>query len=430
MGNIASIHIEKGHVGEFFHNDRTKKTKNSIFKDGEVLYNRTAKEAIELYKKVTEERSKKYTERTGQKLQKKAVTLLSAVVNIKENTMMKDLQRLGNKLEEELGTKILQIAIHRDEGYVDENGEKHINQHAHFLFSGLDEEGRSVRRKLTKKTLRELQDLTAKILKMERGKDVQKTKRKRLNTYEYKEAMKIKNAEVVELKKKLIEKENEVEELKISKKELEKQISELRKQMLEYNKGLEGEEKEFSQADYKALSEIKKLLKAKNLSEAVSKLNSFESEIKERIKKRQKNLIEKYAEEKGLFGKEEVLQKDIAIKIVNTVCKTDSDKDIVKVLEENEKLKKENKALKEENEKLKDKLREFKNKFEELKTKANNVLRAKIEYYMSLYDKARRELEKYHKREYGNYKQINDMEKRVEKEIERKHNVKISGPGF
>jgi len=35
-----------------------------------------------------------------------------------------------------------------------------------------------------------------------------------------------------------------------------------------FNAGLQGE-KEFSQADYKALSEIKKLLKAKDLTEAL-----------------------------------------------------------------------------------------------------------------------------------------------------------------
>jgi len=428
MGNIASIHIEKGHIGEFFHNDRSKQTKNSIFKDGEVLYDKTAKEALELYKKVTDERAKKYTERTGQKLQKKAVTLLSAVVNIKPDTTMDDLQRLGRKLEEELGTKILQMAIHRDEGHVDENGNPVINQHAHFLFSGLDEEGRSVRRKLDKEMLRKLQNITAETLNMERGKDVRQTKRKRLNTYEYKEAMRIKNAEVKELRKKLIEKDNEIEELKVSKKELEEQIKKLREEMKRFNAGLEGE-KEFSQADYKALSEIKRLLKAKDLTEAVEKLQSFEGEIKQRIKKRAKRLIEEHKEEKGLFGKEEVLQKDVAVKIINTVCRTES-VDIVKVLEENETLKKENKALKEENQKLKDKLREFKSKFEELKEKANNVLKAKIEYYATLYNKARSELERYYKEEFGNYKKLNEREKQVEKQIERKHNVKFDAPGF
>ena len=428
MGNIASIHIESGHIGEFYHNDRSKKTKNSIFKDGEVIYDRSAREALELYRKVTEERTKRYTERTGQKLQKKAVTLLSAVVNIKDTTTIDDLKKLGNKLEEKLGTKVLQIAVHKDEGHYDENGNPVINQHAHILMSGLDSEGRSVRRKLNKKTLRELQDITAETLGMERGKDVRRTKRKRLDTYQYKEAMRLKNTEVKELKMKLIEKENEIDELKVSKKELEEKIKELRERMKEFNKGLEGG-KEFSQEDYKALSEIKKLLKVQNFTEAVKKLQSFETEIKQRIKKRAKRLIEEHAEEKGLFDKEEVLQKDVAVKIINTVCRTES-VDIVKVLEENKTLKKENKALKEENEKLKDKLREFKNKFEELKAKANSVLKAKIEYYATLYNKVRAELEKYHKREFGDYKRLNDMEKQVEKQIERKHNVKFNGPGF
>jgi hypothetical protein len=193
--------------------------------------------------------------------------------------------------------------------------------------------------------------------------------------------------------------------------------------------GQEGKEKEFSQADYKALSEIKKLLKAKNFKEAVEKLQSFESEVKQRIKRRARKLIEEHKEEKGLFGKEEVLQKDVAVKIINTVCKTESI-DIVKVLEENENLKKENKALREENQRLRGKLREFKDKFNELKAKANSVLRAKIDYYATLYNKVRTELEKYHKKEFGDYKRINDMEKQVKRQIERKHNVKFDGPGF
>jgi len=423
MGNIASVHLEEGKIGEFFHNDRSKPTKNSIFKENKVIVNRSAKEALELYKKLLKERTEKYVQRTGRKLQKKTQTLLSVVVNIKEDTTMEKLEKLAKKFEDEFGATPIQIAIHRDEGYVNENGNKHINQHAHIMLMGLDKNGFSVKRKIKTRHFRAMQDWAAETLNMERGKSARETKRKRLNTYEYKEAMKLKNQEVIELKKKLIEKDNKIEELKVSKKELEEKIKELRERMKEFNKGQEGEEKEFSQADYKALSEIKKLLKAKNLSEAVSKLNSFESEIKERIKKRQKNLIEKYAEEKGLFGKEEVLQKDIAIKIVNTVCKTDSGKNIVQIIKENEELKKENQKLKEENAELKQKLLKVKEKFEELKIKANQILKAKVSYFKELYEKTRAELESFYQKESRPYTKLNEREKEIEKQIERKHKV-------
>jgi DNA repair exonuclease SbcCD ATPase subunit len=187
--------------------------------------------------------------------------------------------------------------------------------------------------------------------------------------------------------------------------------------------GRDGKKKEFSQADYKALSEIKKLLKAKNFDEAVEKLQGFESEIKQRIKKRQKELINKYSEEKGVFSKEEVIQKDIAIKIVNTVCKTDSDKNVIQIIRENEELKKENQKLREENAELKQKLLKAKEKFEELKIKANQILKAKVSYFKELYEKTRAELENFYQKESRPYTKLNEREKEVEKQIERKHKI-------
>lgn len=425
MGNIASVHLEKGKIGEFFHNDRSKPTKNSIFKENKVIVNRSAKAALELYQKLLKERTEKYVQRTGRKLQKKTQTLLSLVVNIKEDTTMEELEKLAKKFEDEFGATPLQIAIHRDEGYIDENGNKHINQHAHIMLTGLDENGFSIKRKIKTRHFRAMQDWASEILGMERGRSARETKRKRLDTYEYKEAMKLKNQEVIELKKKLIEKDNQIEGLKISKKELEEQIKLLREEMKNFNEknGQEGKEKEFSQADYKALSEIKKLLKAKNFKEAVEKLKNFENEIKQRIKKRQKELIEKYAEEKGVFSKEEVIQKDIAIKIVNTVCKTDSDKNVIQIIRENEELKKKNQKLKEENAELKQKLLKAKEKFEELKIKANQILKAKVSYFKELYEKTRAELENFYQKESRPYTKLNEREKEVEKQIERKHKI-------
>ena len=189
MNNISSIHIEKGHVGEFFHNTREKPTMNSIFDTSKNITTTTAKQAIELYKKELEIRTSEYTKRTGQKLQKKTATLLSAIVNIKPTTTLKDLENLAKKLEDKLGTKVVQISIHRDEGHLDKNGNEIINHHAHIMMLGIDNEGRSIRRKFKISLLRELQDITAQVLEMERGKKRKIWERKRLGTYEYKKAM-------------------------------------------------------------------------------------------------------------------------------------------------------------------------------------------------------------------------------------------------
>ena len=191
MKRKSSIHIEAGKLGYCFHNDRTKPTANSIFLDEKNEVDRPATEAVEIYREELRKRSEAYTKRTGRKLHKKTITHLSAVVNLDDGHDIEDVRKIADHLEQTLGTKIFQIAVHRDEGHVDEEtGEKRINYHAHIEMLGLDENGQSVRRKLTKRYLIELQTQVAQILSMERGINYTKERKKRpkrLDTYEYKE---------------------------------------------------------------------------------------------------------------------------------------------------------------------------------------------------------------------------------------------------
>lgn len=189
MGRISSIHIEAGNIGYLFHNDRSKPTANSIFSQEKNEYSTNAQTALKIYHDEMKKRTKAYTEKTGKKLPKNTLTHLSAIVNLDERHTLEDMQKVAKYLEETLGTKVFQIAIHKDEGYKDETGE-HINYHAHLEMLGLDENGRSVRKKLTRKYLIRLQDRVAEILQMERGINYTKERKKRpkrLNTYEYKE---------------------------------------------------------------------------------------------------------------------------------------------------------------------------------------------------------------------------------------------------
>ena len=56
-----------------------------------------------------------------------------AVVVIKENTTMLELQNLANRLEEELKIRVFQIAIHKDEGHTDKDTKEwKPNYHAHL----------------------------------------------------------------------------------------------------------------------------------------------------------------------------------------------------------------------------------------------------------------------------------------------------------
>lgn len=190
MKRKSSIHIEQGKLGYLFHNDRTKPTANSIFSQENNEYDNDAKTAIEIYRQELQKRSEAYTKRTGKKLNKKTITHLSAIVNLDKQHNLEDVKEIAKHLEEELGTKVFQIAVHRDEGYVDENGTPHINYHAHLEMLGLDEQGNSVRRKLNRQFLINLQDKVSEILQMERGINYtaeRKKRPKRLDTYEYKE---------------------------------------------------------------------------------------------------------------------------------------------------------------------------------------------------------------------------------------------------
>ncbi|ACM92634.1 mobilization protein [Nautilia profundicola AmH] len=306
----SSINIQKANLGEFWHNTREKETNNSIFKDATNEYDKPAEEAIKLYREDLKIKSEKYTERTGQKLQKRAITLMNALINLDEHHSLEDVKKVARMLEEKLDVKVYQIALHRDEGFINEDGKKHVNWHAHIMFSGLDSNGNSVKRnKLNIHVLRQLQDEVAQILNMERGRP-DKTK-KHVNIYEYKERKKseaeavkkekmkdVSRAENLKLKMENRKLKNENETLKNElnkykqmfteyRKEtgknvsaLKKEISELRRKMIQANR--DAEQKIFTAEDYKILSNLKKSLNAKTAAEVEKKL----SELKEKINKK------------------------------------------------------------------------------------------------------------------------------------------------
>ena len=185
----SSIHIANGHGGYLAHNDRSQETVNSIFPHNKNEIWNTKEEGFKIYKMELAARSDAYSKRTGQKLQKKATTHLSAIVNLNEKHTLEDVKKVASLLERELDTKVFQIALHRDEGHVSDDGKEIVNYHAHIEFLGLDQEGRSIRQKLKRKTLINLQSDTAMVLGMERGTEYvkeRKTRPKRLDTYEYK----------------------------------------------------------------------------------------------------------------------------------------------------------------------------------------------------------------------------------------------------
>ena len=185
MSHISSINFKKSNPIQTRHNDRDLPPNYLIGSDCEV--NRTHKEALELRNKIVTQAMQDYTQHTGQKFQAKSYEW-SAVCNIKDSTTMQELEKLTEHFLKKYGFQCYQIAIHRDEGHINEQGEKVINHHAHLEFITLDKEtGKNNynRQKVSPSVLRQIQDEVAEILQMKRGQDKRLSGVKRIEPRKY-----------------------------------------------------------------------------------------------------------------------------------------------------------------------------------------------------------------------------------------------------
>ena len=88
-----------------------------------------------------------YTEVTGQRMQPTATPLKEAVLVIREDTTMEQVEKFGELCRQELGITPIQFHIHRDEGhYVSTTKEWKPNLHAHIVFDCTCREHRLVER--------------------------------------------------------------------------------------------------------------------------------------------------------------------------------------------------------------------------------------------------------------------------------------------
>lgn len=204
----SSIHIKRAVDGIVGHNSREHFSYSVVFTDdGETNEcTHTVEEAYKIYRAELKERTEAYEKRTGQRLQKSAVTQLSALINLEQHHTLKDLEKIKKHLEKTFNTKVYQMAIHRDEGkliskidgtelysgkdfflnpedkkfYFDKQFTEEIdmndyemvkNYHAHIEMMGLDNDGNAIRQKMNRTELKKMQTFVAKALKMERGKE-------------------------------------------------------------------------------------------------------------------------------------------------------------------------------------------------------------------------------------------------------------------
>jgi hypothetical protein len=360
----SSIHLQTAKGGTVLHNARENYSKSVVFTDEKNEIWNDSKTAFKMFRDELEIRTKAYTERTGQKLHKSTSTMISGVVNLEQHHNLKDMEKIKDYLELEFGTKVIQMAIHRDEGklinkenqdlklvsgkdfflnskdnelYFDNKFTKKIdmnewniekNYHGHFEMLGLDNEGKTLRKKMNIIKLSKLQDFTAQSLGMERtlsnvivnekGKAQRKstTNKKRLDTHEFKEQAKIIN----ETKKDLV-----------SEKEIKKEILELKKQL---------QEEKAKRPDYAKLEDMNKTL-LERVHEKNLTINDFKIEIdtykkeREQLKKQIDTLT---VENKDLKS----LTSNLAAESVSNFEEAEKQKQKVKALET------QNKALQEQ----------------------------------------------------------------------------------
>lgn len=290
MSQISSINFKKSIAINTAHNDRTL-APSYLISDRGVECDRPDEQARELKEQIITRAKETYTSRTGQRFQAKTYEW-SAVCNIKPDTTMDDLKQLAQHFSDEYGFQCYQIAIHRDEGHIDEDGKEQINHHAHLEFITLDKNtgvNCFKMRDFPKSKMREIQSEVSQILQMQRGEDKRISKAERIEPRKY---AKLKEAEKKAIKttQKEAEKEaievfkavSESEEKLLSDKEKSEYLEQLRKQYK--GKGL-------SAAFFRELGAIKKDKETqytqKELDEAVKKAIEADREKQKPINRRE-----------------------------------------------------------------------------------------------------------------------------------------------
>lgn len=184
---ISSGNFKKSTSFQVFHNANIRP---DYAIGGEIICNLNSYEALELKNKIIAEAKEAYEKNKKPKAPSfKAKSYeWSLVVNLKPESTMQDLEKLAQHFSDKYGFQCYQIAIHRDEGHINEQGEKVINHHAHMEFITLDKQtGKNNynREKISPKVLREMQTEVAEILQMERGQDKRLSGRQRIEPRKY-----------------------------------------------------------------------------------------------------------------------------------------------------------------------------------------------------------------------------------------------------
>lgn len=371
MSQISSINFKKSFAINAEHNDRTLPPSYLIDNEKGAECDRNAEQARELKGQIIAQAKEAYINRTNQRFQAKSYEW-SAVVNIKPDTTMQDLERLSKHFSDKYGFQCYQIAIHRDEGHIDEDGKKQINHHAHLEFITLDKNtGINRQRELTPQKLRELQSEVSQILQMQRGIDKRISKAERIEPRKY---AKQKETEKKTTKQAINDLNKQIREIEKQQREALKEADNAfqaeRKRMIEANNALVemGLPKIYEKDQYTDLSKWRDLAKAKiqecNQAQILELKKQLEQEQRaheatKRDLEKEKTISQDYKDFKKERN-EQILKitKEMMISTENFKTYDDYDNGILKAISnlkrENDTLKTQNKALQEQND-IKDK---------------------------------------------------------------------------
>ena len=138
MSDVTSGHLKKANF-ENFHNHNFRITKPNYLLPSELVVAKNHTVLFHNFDDVFNEQIKiwkKHNKRGGRPPQK-ANCVQEIVINLKADSKIDDLITISNYIKQEYGYTPLEIAIHRDEGYVDKEGKPHFNYHAHLDFCTL-----------------------------------------------------------------------------------------------------------------------------------------------------------------------------------------------------------------------------------------------------------------------------------------------------
>lgn len=301
---ISEIHNYRKKKLDYVRTQLTNKNENWMWDSSKSLADRR------------EEIRKLVKEKTGRKMQSKAVPLHEAVVVIDNKTTMDDLKKLGKIYQQRFGIECIHISIHRDEGHwIYRNGEdvglkptdnptqKQIiegvtwkpNLHAHMVFDWYNHDnGKSW--KTSKQDARDMQTIAAEVLSMGRG---QESTKQHLDGLSYKIAQKIEETEVqyiyiknLQMKANILreqigDNQEKLDEINRQKEEAErrrhvalKQAEELREQLKLGSDWLKEQQVRSEEVKQSLAKELKQLENTNlRLSEGLDRLSSIYAEV-------------------------------------------------------------------------------------------------------------------------------------------------------